>query len=189
MPQNNLMQRSLTGRSGGPRARLYREKVQIRDAKGTLRRILAYLGRWQSTLWLVFLCALVTTVISIVGTRLNGYTVDAFIAKGDIAGLAKICAVMIAIYLVSVFSTYGQNFLMVRVAQNTSADIRRDLFAALQKLPLRFFDTHSSGDLMSRLTNDVDNINMTLSQSVVQLFSGVVSMWGCWPPCCCSARC
>ncbi|WP_243685331.1 ABC transporter ATP-binding protein [Methanosarcina barkeri] len=90
--------------------------------------------------------------------------------KKDIVGLARICIVMVLIYLVSVFSTYMENSLMIRVAQKTSANIRSDLFSSLQKLPLKYFDTHSSGDLMSRLTNDVDNINLTLSQSVVQLF-------------------
>ncbi|HYH01611.1 MAG TPA: ABC transporter ATP-binding protein, partial [Bacillota bacterium] len=75
-------------------------------------------------------------------------------------------------------TTYIQNILMIGVAQRTAADIRRNLFADLQKLPLRYFDTHSSGDLMSRLTNDVDNINLTLSQSVVQLFSGIISVIG-----------
>jgi ATP-binding cassette subfamily B protein len=67
---------------------------------------------------------------------------------------------------------------MVDVAQETSASIRKDLFTSMQKLPLKYFDTHSSGDLMSRLTNDVDNINMTLSQSITQLFSGVINIIG-----------
>lgn len=179
MPQNSTMQPNLTGRpAGGPHSRLYTKKVKIKDAKGTLKRIIMYLGKRWRTLILVFLCALATTLITIIGTKLNGYAVDTFIAKKDITGLARICIVMILIYLVSVFSTYTQNFLMIRIAQNTSASIRSDLFSSLQKLPLKYFDNHSSGDLMSRLTNDVDNINLTLSQSVVQLFSGVVSIVG-----------
>lgn len=164
--------------AGGPHAYLYAGKANIKDVRGTLRRLLGYLGRRWHTLLLVFFSALTTTVITIIGTQLNGYTVDAFISKGNIAGLARICLVMILIYLVSVASTYLQNLLMIRVAQRTSSSIRSDLFGSLQKLPLKFFDTHSSGDLMSRLTNDVDNINLTLSQSVVQLFSGVVSVVG-----------
>ncbi|AKB43819.1 Lipid A export ATP-binding/permease protein MsbA [Methanosarcina vacuolata Z-761] len=183
MSQNNVMPRdiphNITGRpAGGPGAFLNREKTEIKDVKETLIRIIMYLGKWRRTLLIVFFCALVTTLITIIGIQLNGYTVDEFISKKDIAGLARICIVMVLIYLVAVFSTYMQNSLMIRVAQKTSANIRSDLFSSLQKLPLKYFDTHSSGDLMSRLTNDVDNINLTLSQSVVQLFSGVVSVVG-----------
>lgn len=177
MPQNNMMPHDITGRSG-PNARLYMEKTEIKDVKETLKRIIMYLGKRWHILLIVFVCAFVTTLITIIGIQLNGYTVDEFISNKDIAGLARICIIMILIYFVSAFSTYMQNFLMIRVAQKTSASIRSDLFSSLQKLPLNYFDTHSSGDLMSRLTNDVDNINLTLSQSVVQLFSGVVSIVG-----------
>jgi ATP-binding cassette subfamily B protein len=173
------VQHNFTGHpGGGPSAHLFHEKVQLHDVKGTLKRILTYLLDKKGVLLLVFVCAAVTTLITIIGTRLNGYAIDHYIVSKDIAGLALICLIMLGMYLVSVFSTYAQNALMIGVAQKTSSDIRRDLFANLQKLPLRYFDTHSSGDLMSRLTNDVDNINITLSQSVVQLFSGVIMIVG-----------
>ncbi len=83
-----------------------------------------------------------------------------------------ICLFMGAIYLISVLATYGQNLIMVKIAQERQPKFVVSLFNSMQKLPLRFFDTHSSGDLMSRLTNDVDNINMTLSQSITQMISG-----------------
>lgn len=85
-------------------------------------------------------------------------------------GLAFICTILVLMYLVNIFSTYYQNIVMLKIAQRVSARIRKDLFINLQKLPLRYFDNNSSGDLMSRLTNDVDNINTTLSQSITQLF-------------------
>ena len=75
-------------------------------------------------------------------------------------------------------STFIQNRLMVSIAQKTSAEIRKDLYEKMQHLPLKYFDTHSSGDLMSRLTNDIDNINMTMSQSITQLISGVINIVG-----------
>ena len=93
-------------------------------------------------------------------------------------GLAFICIMLVLMYLANIFSTYYQNIVMIKIAQRVSARIRKDLFESLQKLPLKYFDTHSSGDLMSRLTNDVDNINTTLSQSVTQLFSGVINIIG-----------
>ena len=179
MPQNNAIRPNFPGRpAGGPHAYLFAGKAKIKDAKGTLKRLLNYLGVYRNALILVFFCALASTGITILGTRWNGYAVDRFISRGNIAGLARICLVLAFLYLFSAFATYLQNFLMIRVAQRTSSTIRSDLFGSLQKLPLKFFDTHSSGDLMSRLTNDVDNINLTLSQSVVQIFSGVVSVIG-----------
>ncbi|HEY5561201.1 MAG TPA: ABC transporter ATP-binding protein [Clostridiaceae bacterium] len=93
-------------------------------------------------------------------------------------GLSRICFVLGVIYLVSAAATFIQNRFMVSIAQTTSTAIRKDLFYNMQKLPLNYFDTHSSGDLMSRFTNDVDNINMTLSQSITQLFSGIINIVG-----------
>ncbi len=173
------MKTSFAGRPGGPpHAHLFGEKVKPHDAKGTLKRILGYLGKKRASLALVFSCALVSTLITIAGTRLNGFAVDNFIERGNAAGLAVVCAILVALYLVNVLSTYAQNALMVSAAQRTSAEIRRDLFSNIQKLPLSYFDTHASGDLMSRLTNDVDNVNMMLAQGVVQLFSGIVMIAG-----------
>lgn len=161
----------------GPQGR-FRQKEKLKNPKGTLKRMLKYLSSKISSLALVFFLSLATTLITIFGTRLNGYTVDNFIATGDMKGLAGICIVLIIIYVISAACTYGQKRIMVCIAQKTSAVIRRDLFQSLLSLPLKYFDTHSSGDVMSRLTNDVDNINMTLSQSVTQFFSGIIMIVG-----------
>ena len=172
-------QPNFTGRpTGGPHAHLMREKVKLKDVRGTTRRVLDYIGHRKLLLGFVFALAVVSTAINIVGTRLNGYAIDRYIDSGDLRGLAQICLILVSIYLVNVVSTYFQNILAVRQAQQTAAEIRQDLFSSLQQLSLSYIDTHSSGDLMSRLTNDVDNINITLSQSVVQLFSGIVLLIG-----------
>lgn len=164
---------------GGPPHGMFREKGEkVKDFNGTVKRLLGYLKGKRMVFLSVFLLCFVTTVISIVGTRINGYSIDNFISNGDMKGLAFICIVLLGIYAVGIVSTYMQNIIMVRLSQNVSANIRKQLFEALQKLPLKYFDTHSSGDLMSRLTNDVDNINTTLSQSVTQLFSGIVNIIG-----------
>ena len=162
----------------GPHQLHGKKAEKIKDFKGTVKRLIGYLIEKKLNIVVVFLLCFVTTLISIFGTRLNGYTIDNFIETGDMKGLAFICIMLVLMYVVNIFSTYYQNSVMIKIAQRVSARIRHDLFVGLQKLPLKYFDTHSSGDLMSRLTNDVDNINTTLSQSVTQLFSGIINIVG-----------
>lgn len=179
MPDERVMPIVRPGGPGGhPMGRFDKKAEKLKNPRGTMKRLLGYLGGTKKILLFTFLLCFITTIISIIGTRINGYAVDNFIEKGDMTGLLKICAVLAVIFLLSVVSTYLQNRFMVNIAQRTSSDIRRDLYRNVQMLPLKYFDTHSSGDLMSRLTNDVDNINMTLSQSITQLFSGVVNIVG-----------
>lgn len=166
------------GHTGGPMGRFTNKAQKLNNPKGTTKRLLLYLRTRKFALTAIFTLAFFTTIITIAGTRLNGYTVDNYIDKGDISGLFKICSVLGGLYLISAGSMFIQNLLMVKIAQQTSSDIRKDLFERLVKLPLTYFDTHSSGDLMSRLTNDIDNINTTLSQSVTQFFSGIVNILG-----------
>lgn len=163
---------------GGPHAMFGQKKVKLKNRKETINRLIEYLILKKLVLFVVFCFSFVSTIITIVGTRLNGYTIDSFIETGDMKGLLRICLILLGIYFVSIFSVYFQNTIMVGIAQETSAEIRKDLFVNMQKLPLRYFDTHSSGDLMSRLTNDVDNINAILSQNVTQLFSGIINIIG-----------
>ncbi|MDU5262521.1 MAG: ABC transporter ATP-binding protein, partial [Clostridium celatum] len=166
-------------RPGAGPHQLHRKKAEkIKDIKGTIKRLLGYLIEKKFNIFIVFVLCFITTLISILGTRLNGYTIDNFIETGDMNGLGFICIVLVLMYLVNIFSTYYQNMVMLKIAQRVSATMRKDLFTALQKLPLKYFDSNSSGDLMSRLTNDVDNINTTLSQSVTQLFSGIINIIG-----------
>jgi len=110
--------------------------------------------------------------------RLAGVAIDDYIAVSDYAGLVKLCVFMLVIYGVNVLCSYLQNINMITVSQQTSFKLRKDLFAALSKLPLKYFDSHSSGDIMSRLTNDVDNVSNTLSSSITQLFSGIINVFG-----------
>lgn len=163
---------------GGPGAMLARTPVKLKNVKGTLRRLISYLSGQNKIIILVFIFSLVSTIISILGTRMNGFVVDNYIANKDLMGLITVCLLLAAVYLISVATAYFQNSLMIDVAQKTTAVIRKELFASFQKLPMAFFDKSSSGDLMSRLTNDVDNINITLSQNVTQLFSGVINIAG-----------
>ena len=162
----------------GPGMHMVKSNEKLNNPKETINRLLKYIGSKKASLILIFVFCVITTLVSIFGTKLNGDIVDNYIATGNMSGLYKICMILIAMYLAATASTFVQNRLMVSIAQKTSSDIRKDLYEKMQHLPLKYYDTHSSGDLMSRLTNDVDNINMTLSQSITQLISGVINIVG-----------
>ncbi|MGL4374434.1 MAG: ABC transporter transmembrane domain-containing protein, partial [Turicibacter sp.] len=145
------------GGGPGPHMNLGRKAEKLKNPKQTLIRLLRYMGDKKLSLFLIVVFGIVATLVTIVGTKLNGDIVDDYIMLGDMSGLFRICWILIAMYVVSALANFIQNRLMVKISQTTGADIRRDLFEKMQSLPLKYFDTHSSGDLMSRLTNDVDN--------------------------------
>jgi len=153
-------------------------KEKLNNPMETTKRLLKYLGDKKYILILALVFSIVTTLMTIIGTKLNGDIVDKYIAVGDLNGLSQMCIILVVMYVISSASAFFQNRLMVSIAQNTSARIRKDLFESIQKLPVNYYDTHSSGDLISRLTNDVDNINNTLSQSIIQFASGLINIVG-----------
>jgi ATP-binding cassette subfamily B protein len=149
-----------------------------KNAQQALRRLARYLARNIPVLLGVFSFSLVSTALTITATRITGSVVDVYIGKKDIRGLAYVCLLLLGIYFFNVLVFYVQERMTVRLSQTTTASLRRDLFAAVSGLPLGYHDSRSSGDLMSRLTNDVDTIGTTMSQNVTQLFSGVISIIG-----------
>lgn len=165
------------GRGMGHGAML-QKKVRVENPGKILKRILGYMGAMKWLLGATFVLCAFSVGVDIIATRINGYAIDSFIMTGDKAGLGFVCAVMVGIYGFGVVTTFVQNRLMVKTAQATTRSIRSDLFCAMQLLPIGFYDANSSGDLMSRATNDIDNINVTLSQSITQLFMGIVSIAG-----------
>lgn len=164
------------GRPGGPPGMHMGPRPKLKNAKGTLLRLLGYLGGKTLLLAIVFAATVVSTVSTVVGTKMNGSIIDETIASGDPAGLARACLILFGVYLVGVAASQVQNRLMIDVAQGTVTKLRRELFERIQGLPVRFFDQNAHGDLMSRFTNDVENINATLSQSVAQFFGNVISV-------------
>lgn len=163
---------------GPPSAMIGKKTEKLKNPKETMSRLFKYIGSKTLSLVLVLVFCLITTLTTILGTKYNGDIVDNYISVGDMNGLLKICIILVVMYVIGAFATFIQNRIMVNLAQTTSAKIRKDLFENIQRLPLKYFDTNSSGDLMSRLTNDVDNINMTLSQSVTQFISGIINIVG-----------
>ena len=150
--------------------------ARAKDAKGVLRRLWGYLAHHKWRLVIVSLLVVISAVGASFGTLLMGRAIDQYIVTHDLDGLARMLASMLGIYLLSAGATWLQGYLMVDVAQLTILELRRDLFAKLQTLSLRFFDQRTHGELMSRLSNDVDTINNVLSQSVTQLISSILTL-------------
>ena len=157
---------------------IHPQKVNLDNWQKTVRRMWNYLSNYRWKLLLVFGLTVVTTAVTIIGNRMNGIIVDQYIDKNRLRALIAVCIFLAIIYFISSIFTYFQNSIIIKVAQATSNQIRQDVFGNLQRLPMKYFDTHDNGDIMSRLTNDVDNINTALMQSFVQLFTGVISVIG-----------
>jgi ATP-binding cassette subfamily B protein len=162
---------------GGP-GPLGQPKVRAKNTRGTVRRVWGYLSRQRAALFITLALVVATTLLGLLGPYLLGRAIDQYILKGDLPGLAHLLLLMLAAYLGTSLLTWLQSYVMAGAAQRTVRDLRSDLFAKLQALPLRFFDQRAHGDTMSRLTNDVENINLVLSDSVTQLLSGVLSLIG-----------
>lgn len=151
------------------------EKTKLKNGKGTIIRLLSYLKhvKWQLIFSLIAL--LFSSVASLSAPRISGNLIDALVAK-DLNALWQLGAFLLAAYLISTVFSWIQQMLLVDVAQKTVRQLRQDLFDRMQKLPLRFFDAHPHGQLMSRLTNDVDNVSMMLGNTLTQLFSSVITI-------------
>jgi ATP-binding cassette, subfamily B, multidrug efflux pump len=168
----------LFGRMGGPQALLGRTTEKAKDRRQTVRRLWGYLRRQRIALVATGLMVVATTGLTVLGPYLLGRAIDGYILAGDLPGLARICGLMLGVYALSSLITWLISYVMAGAAQRTVRDIRNDLFGKLQVLPLRFFDQRAHGDLMSRLTNDVENVNQVLADGVVQIISGVLGMVG-----------
>jgi ATP-binding cassette subfamily B protein len=149
-----------------------------KDKRGAILRLWGYLRRQKAALMLTAAMVAVTVVLNVLGPYLLGLAIDGYVISGDLPGLARICALMLGVYALNSLLTWLQSYVMAGAAQRTVRDIRNDLFGRLQALPLRFFDQRAHGDMMSRLTNDVENVNQVLADGVVQVVSGALSMIG-----------
>lgn len=151
---------------------------KAKNTKETLLRLWKYLERQKWTLIIITGLIILTSIMDLFGPYLMGRAIDLYIDQADLPGLARTCLLMIITYLISAAGTWLQTYLMASVSQRAIRDLRSDLFRKMQTLSLKFFDQHSHGDLMSRLTNDIENINNIISSSATQLISSVISMVG-----------
>ena len=182
------------GHGGGPMGAMGRPVEKAKDFKGTLKRLLKYLKPMRINLIAVFLFAVLSTIFTIVTPKLMG-NVTTKLFEGlmskyvaikmhkpvpgiDFPYIQKIILLLIALYLISAFFSYIQQYIMAGVAQKTVYDLRNDVDVKLSKLPLKYFDSRTHGEILSRVTNDVDNIATTLQQSLTQLITSIITIAG-----------
>lgn len=149
-----------------------------KNTKKTLLRLLKYLGRHKISMAAVAFLVLVSSGANILGTYLLKPVINRFIEPHDTKGLLTAVLLMALMYAAGALATLGYNKLMVRTAQKTVSEIRSDLFAHTQKLPLSYFDVHTHGELMSRFTNDVDTVTEALNNSFTLLIQSFIMTVG-----------
>jgi len=173
-----MAKRPATGMPG-PGGRGARAKIEkAHDSRATLRRLLVALRPYRLALGVVFVLVVASTLLDLLAPFLMGLAIDRFITAGDLTGLQRIILLMLGAHAGSWLARASQSTIMARVSQRAMRALRRDLFEHLQTLSLSFFDRHPQGELMSRLTNDLDAISRVLSQNVTELFSGLLSLVG-----------
>jgi len=148
------------------------------DPRKAMVRLLKYLGPFKSLLILVVGFIVLYSLLGLAGPYLMGRAIDKSIGGKDLHGLLVTALLMLAAYFLSNFFNIIANLIMARISQNALKNLRGDLFAHIQTLSMRFFDTHPAGGLMSRLTNDIDAINQTVSQNIISLIASILTMIG-----------
>lgn len=151
------------------------EKPQ--DGKKTLKRLLGYFVAEKKMLVMLMLAVVVVVVCSVYAPRLQSNAIDAT-TQGEWKSLTPILITMVIVYIIHSLCTFLQSKLSAILSQNIVARMRKDLFSCIVNLPIKYLDMNSHGDIMSRMTNDVENISTTVSQSMSSLFSGILTIIG-----------
>ena len=149
----------------------------------TVRRLMGYInGKYKRRFFLVLVLIVISALVSVASSLFIGNVIDDYITPmltsgvADFAPLLKIIAIMAVIYVIGVCATLFYNRVMVTIAQGVLKNIRDEMFAGMEELPIKYFDTHSHGDIMSRYTNDTDTLRQMISMSIPQAFSSLITI-------------
>lgn len=144
----------------------------------TIKKLFRYLRKYRLYFLLTFVCVIGSSVLSLIGPYLIGKGIDNYIIPRNLNGFGKFLLFMFIIYLFNSFLFYIQGLTMANISQKVGFDIRNDAFNSIHKLSLKVIDRRPIGDIMSRITNDIDMINMTIGTSLIQFFSGTIMLTG-----------
>ena len=145
------------------------------DLKATISRLMGYISQYKLLLLLVALCLVISTLASVTSSYLMKPIINNYIIPGDFPGLLKMLFLQGGVFIISALCSYVYSRLMVYVAQRAVATIREDLFNKMQELPVSYFDTHLSGDMMSRFTNDIDTVSEMINSSFASVISNTLT--------------
>ena len=170
--------RTASGRGPGRHGHGGHGYQRPKDMKGTFKKLMRYVGRYKGSLVLVAVCLIVSSVASVATSYMLKPLLNNYIIPGDFPGLFRMLLLMGGLFALSSLCSYAYARIMVHVAQHTVAALRQDLFDRLQELPIRYYDRHQSGDLMSRFTNDIDTVSEMLNSSFASIISNVLTFVG-----------
>ncbi|GFZ33593.1 multidrug ABC transporter ATP-binding protein [Clostridium zeae] len=172
---------SIGGRPGGGGPNRFAPTAKPKNAKGTLSRIIKIYMRWAKTIFVAMVLTVFSSVISVSIPYFIGKTFNTFKISNrtvDTKTLVGFLWIIIALYITNCIISWVNGVIMLKVSQRLVLVLRTEFFEKMQKLPLKFYDTRSHGDTMSRITNDVDNISSTIAQTTTQLISSVLTLTG-----------
>ena len=171
----------------GPGSRMMKGE-KPKDFKGTIKKLLNYMGAYKISVFIVMIFAVCSTVFNIVGPKIMGHATtllfDGFSAKIqgsgsiDFTGISKILLFTLGLYVVSSAFGFIQGYIMTGVTQKITYGMRRDISEKINRMPMKYFEEKTYGEVLSRITNDVDTLQMGLNQSVAQLISSVATFIG-----------
>ena len=174
---NNAPTVNFRGKPGGPGRNMGQTVEHAENVKGTLVRLLQYFKTEKKLLIMLLLAVAAVTLAGLFAPSLQGSAIDSIAGKKWDA-LYNCVIVLLIVYLVNVLATLVQSLMAARLSQNIVEQMRHDLFKKIDYLSIKYLDTHSNGDIMSRMTNDVENVSNTISQSLGSLVSGVLTIVG-----------
>jgi ATP-binding cassette subfamily B multidrug efflux pump len=176
------------GPGRGPMRRGMMKDEKASDFKGTMIKLIGYLGKYKATVIVVILFAIGSTIANIAGPKILGQATTKLFegvlaqlngtGSIDFTYIGRIVLITLSLYLISALFAYIQGWIMADVATNITYRFRRDISEKINRMPLKYFDKTTHGEVLSRITNDVDTVNQTLSQSLTQIITSVVTVVG-----------
>ncbi|HDF2337019.1 multidrug ABC transporter ATP-binding protein [Clostridioides difficile] len=173
----------------GPMGKSMGAGQKANDFKGTMRKLIAYLSKFKISIILVIVFAIGSASFSIVGPKILGKATtkifEGLVSKVsggnvgiDFNAIGKILTFLLFLYLISALFSFIQGFIMSGISQKVSYNLRKEISAKLDRLPMKYFDTKTHGEILSRITNDIDTLNQSLNQSMTHLITSVTTMIG-----------
>ncbi|MCC0781803.1 ABC transporter ATP-binding protein [Clostridioides sp. ES-S-0108-01] len=173
----------------GPMGKSMGAGQKANDFKGTMRKLIAYLSKFKISIILVIVFAIGSASFSIVGPKILGKATtkifEGLVSKVsggnvgvDFNSIGKILAFLLCLYLISALFSFVQGFIMSGISQKVSYNLRKEISVKLDRLPMKYFDTKTHGEILSRITNDIDTLSQSLNQSMTQLITSVTTMIG-----------